>query len=93
MNMKELGETANEEENKNDIKNLAGEWEESGFNYNCREIPEVSGMFSEPSDIEFMNLNDLMGNMADFGEKSQEMGEDGVMSNEELQKMMDDISR
>ncbi|MDA3840323.1 MAG: hypothetical protein PF572_04500 [Patescibacteria group bacterium] len=99
MNMKELDERAGviEEEYESDdgdFDSMAEEWEDSGFEYDCKEVKNSDSLFEEPKDVEFQNLNDMMGGIMDTSNKIQEqidMGEEIDMEElnmEELEKMM-----
>jgi hypothetical protein len=92
MSMREMDamtEGFEEEEEEDDFDAMTEEWENSGFEYECREIKEEKGMFVEPSNIEFQNLNEMMGGFSDTGNKIQEQIDSGEeIDMEELEKMM-----
>ncbi|MCK5535863.1 MAG: hypothetical protein KAI79_03500 [Bacteroidales bacterium] len=87
-----LGGYEDEEiEDEDEFGEMAEEWEDSGFEYKCREIKEDKNMFKEPSGIEFDNLNDMMGGLKNMNDimGGQDTGED--MDMDQLEKMMQGI--
>ena len=83
-----MGDYEDEEmEDEDEFSEMSEEWEESGFEYDCREIKEDKDMFREPSDVEFNNLNDMMGGLKNMNDimGGQDAGEE--MDMDQLEKM------
>ena len=96
MNNKEMeemmGEMEEEEEEEvSEFTEMTEEWEDSGFEYNCREIKEDKNLFKEPSDIEFDNLNDMMGGIKNMNDIMQGQDTGEGMDMDQLEKMFQGI--
>jgi len=94
MNMKEMEEFTEEneegiEEEDDQVGKMAEQWEDSGFEYDCKEVKVDESLFREPKDIEFNDLSEKMREFNESSKKIQEQAEAGEeIDMEELEKMM-----
>jgi hypothetical protein len=84
MNTKEMEEDKSEQKNFEDMMN---EWEESNFAYDCKKFDNDS-VLNEPTDVEFMNLNDIIGGLMNSEKNIPDKESIKGMDQAELEKMM-----
>jgi hypothetical protein len=90
MNPKELEKLSPPEEQKQETwDDMVGDWNDSGFAYDCQEIDADSSLFEEPKDVEFQDLNEMMKGISDISDKMQRQAESGEqIDTAELEKIM-----
>jgi hypothetical protein len=91
MNVKELEEAALDMPNeggREEWDDMAARWEDSGYEYVCREISADSGIFEKPDDVQFDNLNEMLKGLNDIGKELDAMMESGEFDMAGIEAMM-----
>jgi uncharacterized lipoprotein YehR (DUF1307 family) len=81
MNSKEMEalSSGEDEADEKDWENMAEGWEDSGFEYSCKEIKVDDSLFEEPKDVEFTDMNEMMKGLSDIGKNLEEQMNGGGM--------------
>ena len=98
MNLKEL-EAIGQEENKTDNVDMkkwdemVDEWEDMDVAYECKEVKLDDELFTEPKDIDFMDLSAMMTGMQEGADKLIEcLNNSENMNQEDIEKMLEDMN-
>lgn len=71
---------------------IAKSWDESGFDFDCKEVNVDNDLFEEPKDVDFQDLTEMMKGFADISDKMGEQAENGEpMDMAEFEKMMQEL--
>ena len=99
MNLKEMEAMGNEEaeaateEDRKDWGDMVEAWEDMDVAYECKEVKLDDGLFTEPKNVDFMDLGDVMATMQENADELiKNLGSPEDMNQEDIEKMLEDMN-